>query len=385
MIETKNVAPIVSRENILDIVSEKEIFENYLGKTFVLNQTMRSPLRKDDDPEDADDNPSFMIYENSYRELKFNDLGRPGSQGDCFDFVKALLKKRYPDETYTLYGACVDINRTMKLGLGNTTYGGTTVKSRFEALLKERASKTTPKKPSAVIKIRIQAMQENDYLYWHQFGITKDTLKKYKVFAVKQVYRDGLLLWSYTYPNPIYAYHFDSYNALKVYRPREPKKQDRWRESNSSMEILQGYDQLPLRDNLLIITKSLKDVMVLSEMGFSAIAPLSEGRVIPSKTMDSLKKRFKGIVTLYDNDTAGIKAAQRLLTDYGLEFILLKGSKDISDLVKDKGISDAKDILIKLINGCYKEKRSEQLKLFNSKESNNHFLAERLVGCTGFN
>ena len=65
----------VSKENILRLVSEEEIFRHFLGYDFKIGKTYKSPLREDN-------NPSFNVYYNPYGELRFKDFN--GYQGSCF-------------------------------------------------------------------------------------------------------------------------------------------------------------------------------------------------------------------------------------------------------------------------------------------------------------
>ena len=59
-------------------------------------------------------------------------------------------------------------------------------------------------------------------------------------------------------------------------------------------------------DDYVVITKSLKDVMVLYEFNIPAIAPNSETLFISDKQLEKLKSKFKNIVVFYYNDCVGI-------------------------------------------------------------------------------
>lgn len=62
---------------------------------------------------------------------------------------------------------------------------------------------------------------------------------------------------------------------------------------------------LPESGDYVVITKSLKDVMVLYEFGIPAIAPISENCYLTEAQHAKLVRRFKHVVLLYDNDRAG--------------------------------------------------------------------------------
>lgn len=65
---------------------------------------------------------------------------------------------------------------------------------------------------------------------------------------------------------------------------------------------------LPKMGEYLVVTKSLKDVMTLYNLGIPAIAPISENCFLSKAQYHRLKERFKHIILLYDNDRPGLRA-----------------------------------------------------------------------------
>ena len=61
--------------------------------------------------------------------------------------------------------------------------------------------------------------------------------------------------------------------------------------------------------DILVITKSLKDVMCLYEYGITAIAPCSENEFLTDNQYERIKKKFKYIFLLWDNDFTGVSNA----------------------------------------------------------------------------
>ena len=59
---------------------------------------------------------------------------------------------------------------------------------------------------------------------------------------------------------------------------------------------IQGAKQMPKNGDLLIIQKSMKDVMCLYELGITAIAPNSENLFLSDKQLEAVKNRFKRII-----------------------------------------------------------------------------------------
>ena len=146
----------------------------------------------------------------------------------------------------------------------------------------------------------------------------------------------------------MYAYKVD--DKFKIYRPLS-SKYTKWR-TNLTNNNVQGYTQLPEFGNLLIITKSLKDVMCLYEMGYSAIAASSETTFIPEDVLKALRSKWKHIVILYDRDKTGMKTAREYSKRYKLDAIFVHKkfkAKDISDAVRDNGFFAVKEWLTKTV------------------------------------
>ena len=91
--------------------------------------------------------------------------------------------------------------------------------------------------------------------------------------------------------------------------------------------------------------------MCLKQFGYNleVIAPDSENTIIKPYIIENLKKKYKKIVTLFDNDVAGHIAVGKYHRLHNIKGTWLDSSKDIADLVKEKGFADAhKEIKVKL-------------------------------------
>ena len=129
------------------------------------------------------------------------------------------------------------------------------------------------------------------------------------------------------------------YNKFKIYRPYN-KVNEKWL-TNCTITDIQGYEQLPNSGDLLIITKSLKDVMTLYSLGYTAIAVNSENTLIPKIIMSDIKKRFKKIIVFFDNDKSGIDGATKFCKEFSIPNMQTPegGAKDISDFIKAYNIT----------------------------------------------
>lgn len=306
----------VTLEWILSKVTEYDIYAAYIGN-FKVGMIYNSPLRKDK-------TPSFgCFYSKKTRQLLFKDHGT-GECGNVIKFVK-------------LYTGITNYSEVLqdivkKLKITNDT--------------QLDSSKQYIPSTETVIGVVRQEFTETDINYWKQFNISVETLKKFGVSSIKYYLCNGIVKSIYKEENPMYAYKV--YDHFKIYKPLADKY-TKWRNNLTELDI-QGYKQLPKTGDILIITKSMKDVMCLYEMGIPAISPSSESTFIPEKVLEQLKKRFKRIIILFDRDEAGVKYLRKMSLKTGLEGMLVHKkfkAKDISDAIKANGFDKVKTWLLK--------------------------------------
>lgn len=322
-----NVEPI-TLDYILSKVSEYDIYQAYIGN-FKVGMIYNSPFRKDK-------NPSFgCYYSRTTKQLMFKDHGT----GDCGNVVKfvSLLTglTNYSDILNNIVNK-LKITNDMQLG---------------------SSKQYIPSKETVIGVIR-QNFTDIDINYWAQFHISLNTLKKFNVDSIKYYLNNGIVKGIYKDNNPMYAYKV--YNHFKIYRPLADKY-TKWR-SNLNINDVQGFKQLPKTGDTLIITKSLKDVMCLYEMGINAVSPNSESSWLPDKALESILKRFKTVLICFDRDIAGMKNMRKLSFKTGLNCIIIPkkfSAKDISDAIKVNGFDVVKKYIYEEIE---KEKTRESTK-----------------------
>ena len=146
-------------------------------------------------------------------------------------------------------------------------------------------------------------------------------------------------------------YAYKVYDKFKIYRPLA-SKYTKWR-TNLTNRHVQGLAELPYEGgDLLIITKSLKDVMCLHEMGYNAISPSSETTFIPEDILHFLRRKWKKIVIIFDRDATGMLKAREYGKRYKLDCIFVNKkfrAKDISDAVRDNSFFAVKEWLTKTV------------------------------------
>lgn len=299
---------------ILSKVTEYDIYAKYIGQ-FKVGMIYNSPFRKDK-------NPSFGIYYSKRtKQLLFKDHGT----GECGNVIKFVSLFTGKTEYNDILSDIVD-----KLNITNNT--------------KLVSSKQYIPPTETVIGVVRQEFTDVDINYWKQFNISINTLKKFNVNSIKYYLCNGIVKGTYKRENPMYAYKV--YNNFKIYRPLADKY-IKWRNNLTDCDI-QGYEQLPQKGDILFITKSMKDVMCLHEMGYPAVSPSSESTFLPKDVLEQLKTRFKRIIILFDRDTAGVKRSRKLSRETGLEAMFINKkfkAKDVSDAVKANSFEEIKNWL----------------------------------------
>ena len=321
MYSTKT-AITMSLRDLLSKVDDYTIYSYYLGE-FKPGKLINSPLRSDDKM------PSFAIFPGKTGGLLFKDHGT-GESGNALKFVKLYKGIQTREELERELLRIVRKTNPMR-GEIRSTY-----------------TKTVDLGPADIGIVR-QPFTEVDKRYWKQFHISIDTLKKFNVFSIKYFLCNRVVRGTYKEDSPMYAYKV--YDRFKIYRPLASKF-TKWR-TNLTNRYVQGLSELPKEGgNLLIITKSLKDVMCLYEMGFYAIAASSETTFIPDDILQSLRSKWKHIIILYDRDKTGMLKARDYSRRYKFDAIFVHKkfkAKDISDAVRANGFFAVKDWLTKTV------------------------------------
>jgi hypothetical protein len=318
----------ITKDNLLKFVTEEQIFERYLGTPVDLSEKYHSPLRKDSHP-----TCSFTITPSG--KLWFKDWAGYFS-GDCFNFVEEYYNCDFKE-------ALIHIDNDLNLGVFNQELDRTNI-SKDSSTIERKA------KEKAVVSIKTQPYKLHDLEYWASQGVTPDMLNAYSVFVAKFVRINGKQIWNYTKHNPIYAYILPTGN-IKCYRPLEPDKTRKWL-SNTSVDDIFGWSQLPEEGELCFITKSLKDIMALRYLGYHSCSPQAEENIFPLDRAVELRGSFKYVVILYDNDDAGLRRAseesERLNIPY-IHFPLDIEGKDVSGTINKNGAIKTKQIIENLL------------------------------------
>lgn len=291
------------------IVSDLAIYEFYLPK-FKIGELFLSPIR-------FERTASFNIFYNKLGKLVWKDFGN-GKSGSATDLIMEMFDLSFK-------GALHKIEMDLS---GQFLFFGLPPKTIIYEIKKDTD-----------IKIKVRPFSQIDLDYW---CTTEDVLKIFEIYSISDYWIDNQL-FNIKNKDKCYAYHTNG--KFTIYFP--DRLEHKWFK-NTNSSIIYGFNQLPEKGDMLIITKSLKDIVFLSYFNINAIAPQSESIVIDDTQMKSLFNRFDNIVTLFDSDSAGNNLADKYWKKYaiyGLEIPKETNCKDFSELYKNKGRNIALEYL----------------------------------------
>ena len=275
-----------------------------------------------------DKTPSFCIYVNeTIMQYKFKDFST-GKNGNKVDLVKSMFNIDYPEASRKIvkdYNMFVKTNGVQKIDF-------------------------KPESKWVINYIKERSWTITDKKYWLSFRIGKTILDEFNVKPIEyytlvkensdkiENLRCGSK-WCYGY--------FDKNGEVyKIYQPFSKKYK-----FYKAKSYLQGIDQLKFNKPYLVICSSLKDALCLKGMGYNVevLAPDSENTIIKPHVIEHLKKKYKKVITLFDNDQAGLEAIEKYKNLYGLHGCVLSMSKDISDAIKNYGLNKVHTMLKPLL------------------------------------
>lgn len=323
----------ITEELILSQVSEETIMGFYL-QIPIKKGLFRSPLREDKQP-------TCSFYRNKKGRLIFKDFAT-GQYLDVFNVVMSLC-------------GC-DYHKALKIIANDfgIVKDDSLIKNKGKI---DRNPIKIEDKEMSKIQIEVQDFTDLELKWWAKYGITKEILNKFNVYSCKHLFLNDNLFAKSAQHCPIFGYYGGTYQGLELWRCYFPKRKSFRFITNWPTKKIQGLDQLPKNGKLLVITKSMKDVLCLYSLGITACAPNSETQFISDSVLEDLKTRFNHIVILYDNDETGIKFMNSIKKKHPeLLYTWIprdSGAKDISDFYKlykrKKTIELIKEFIIKYL------------------------------------
>ena len=305
----------IDRDEILLRVSEADIVAYYLGVREI-PCVISSPLRDDS-------KPSFSIHSPDGKRVRFLDFST-GETGGLFDLLGQMWKCSFHEVLRRIDSDACDIGR----GTGKTLPPPVRIRPIHGC-----RSKTD-------LQCRIREWRRHDIEYWESYGISLEWLRYAEVYPIshKIVLKEGK---KYVFPADKYAYayveHKEGRTTLKIYQPFN-RQGYKW-SNKHDMSVISLWTKVPEYGERICICSSLKDALCLwANTGIPSIAVQGEGYGISETAAKELRRRFKRVFILFDNDTPGLQDGKKLSVATGFTNIVLPKlqeygcPKDISDL-----------------------------------------------------
>lgn len=324
----------VSLDDILSRVTEADILSFYLGVAEV-PCIIHSPLREDK-------RPSFGLYSMDGKRIFYTDLSTR-ERGGLFDLLANMWGVGYKE---VLERVNEDISKFTS---------GSHIKSCTACNIRT----TSTYNKSTDLQCKVREWRKYDIEYWESYGILLKWLKYAEVYPIshKIVIKDG---HRYVFGADRYAYayveHKEGKVTLKIYQPFN-KNGYKWANKHDT-SVISLWTKVPQQGESICICSSLKDALCLwANTGIPSIAIQGEGYTMSDTAISELKRRYKKVFILFDNDEAGLIDGEKLSALTGFTNIVLPKfgeygcPKDISDLyysLQDK--EKFKAIMIDLFN-----------------------------------
>lgn len=309
-------------DNIKERLTDYEIYAFYIGK-FKPGVNISSPFRRDS-------TPSFHIYFQK-DELRHVDYGNNSYAGNCIDFVQQLFDLDFKGAINKIWEDLLD-------DAGN----------------KKHPIKDIPeicKKWKKIIQVSTRFFTPYELEYWNQYGLNSSDLHMHNVFSIEGLWIDKMYIP--TDPDELrFGYLFEDY--IKIYKPNN--KEGYRFITNAPIDYISGFNRVlkSAHRDIIIITKSLKDEMVLEKLlrGYTTNVCSIQAENIKSlneSQINFFKTNFKQVILNFDNDTTGITVAKYYKDNYNLETIFVPNEyqdcKDFADVSKKYGMIEVFKIL----------------------------------------
>lgn len=320
--------------DILTRTTELDILNHYFNVS-ELPIIIHSPLRQDN-------RPSFGLYTLDGNKIYYTDLATK-DRGGLFDLLMKYWGVSYKELLKRLWEDLPNFSIT-DVKINN-------IKNKTCKTLKTR---------DIDLQCKVREWKDHDLEYWNSFGISLEWLKFADIYPIshKIVIREGQ---KYTFGADKYAYAYverkEGKVTLKIYQPFNTYGY-KW-SNRHDRSVISLWTKVPEFGEQICICSSMKDALCLwANTGIPSLAIQGEGYNISDTAINELKRRYKNIYILLDNDEAGLQDARKLSESTGFINVVLpkiNNAKDVSDLYKS--LQDPikfKEIILNLFNNSNK-------------------------------
>ena len=304
----------ITLEDILAKTTEFEIL-NYYFMVDELPIVINSPLREDN-------KPSFGLYTLDDKKVHYYDFSTK-DKGGLFDLLMKYWGESYKATLMRVWEDLPNFSNT------NVKLNNTTKKKTYQSL----------KSRNIDLQCKVREWRDYDLDYWASYGISLEWLKYADIYPIshKIVIRDNQ---RYVFGADKYAYAYverkEGKVTLKIYQPFN-KGGYKW-SNRHDRSVISLWTKVPEFGDRICICSSMKDALCLwANTGIPSLAIQGEGYGMSDTAINELKRRYKHIYILLDNDEAGLLDAEKLAQTTGFTNIVLpqfNEGKDVSDLFK---------------------------------------------------
>lgn len=316
---------------ILSKISAFDIYKFYMPYTWEINQKTLSPFRKESIK-------SFCIFSKDNK-LLYKDFAETDYKGDCFKFVKQLFFISEYQDVFIKIAQDFGIIKNNKI-----------INSEIVTLYKQP---TISEKVRSVIQVKTKEFTKEELAYWETYHITLSDLKENNIHSIKELYLNKQRLFLKS-DELKFGYYNNKF--WKIYTPLAKDKDFKWFPNNTPITTMYGLHNI-VNCEICIITKSLKDYMVLNKVYKYVCAVQNEGSgCFSEKNIEHLKNNSKVQILNFDSDATGVKNSQKLTKEYNFDYLnvpkeyLKEGINDFADLAKFYGLEKVEKIIKNKIN-----------------------------------
>lgn len=314
---------LMGEDEILEEVDEYLLYCLYLGFQPELRTRYRSPVRE---KQNEDSHASWSMFYNTSRlkrEFAWKDSGT-GQFGDIFRLVQ--LRYGLKSKLHAVERVKADV-----------------MNPNGQKLLLEASRMTVKSAEPAEIRVKSKAFDPEDLQWWKRFTSADEALLKAFNTSRLHFYWMNAKQQAPRFPSDrAYATRiYDHYMLFFPHRDRDRK----WR-NDFNDDQLPGFCQLAHQSDTVIITKPMKEIIMCTAAGFEAVGARGEHTPIPENFMAYLKRTYRYIFTLFDNDG---KHRGWSYDCPSIEIPLWTGHKDPTDYHLAHGLKETRHLIDSLI------------------------------------
>ena len=381
----------LTKQNILDKISQVNIFATYLGLPAEVIQNCIDTGELICNPLRIDEHPTAGFKYDNRGKLKFRDFSGY-FWGDCFDIVAYVMSVIY-HKPYNINDKAdfIKILRHITFTFKDIFYG----QEKDITLVNEiNTAIATIRHSKPIIELVVREWNKDDENYWKQFGVSLQYLNLNFVYAIDQYYINRKInpepKYYYKSSDPCYGYLLGQdrsgiYN-IKLYFPNRKKDITRFITNCNHLEGIYNLDRNDY--DYIVITKSTKDRLSIGANVRHMTSFYGGGTLgnigiinIPHETYrlrqneyDWLRGKLKEkgkIVSLMDNDRTGYLEAIWLRDNYNIIPITIPKrlyAKDFAELASKTDISDLYVLIVSAINYINKYERKNHKLTWDTEE-----------------